>query len=273
MIRATVKQLFVHPIKGLTPQSVDRAWLEVNRGIRGDRAFALLFADTADDTNRAISWRSKKYFAVQNDWSGLAALECRYDWDRDRLCVSQDGREVLVADTDTGRDRIDRFFSDYIATLTPNPGARHPQKAPVRLVGTRSGDSRYPDRHHTHISIISQATFDDLSQVAGIEIDPRRFRPNLVVEGVEPWSEFEWVGRELQVGSVRLTVGEPIGRCLNIEVNSDTGKRDANLLSLLKRKFGHTQTGVLATVVSSGWIERGATLTSVAPADRAKSKS
>jgi MOSC domain-containing protein YiiM len=48
-----------------------------------------------------------------------------------------------------------------------------------------------------------------------------------------------------------------IHRCLNIDVNPDTGERDIRLLSLLQEQFQHTQTGVLAQVISSGSVAIG----------------
>ena len=51
-----------------------------------------------------------------------------------------------------------------------------------------------------------------------------------------------------------VTVAARIGRCLNIEVNPETGDRDLALFSLLREKFGHAQAGVLATVESDGVV-------------------
>lgn len=253
----TITQLFTHPIKGLTPQAIDQAVLVADFGIRGDRAFALMFTDETDEQERLVPWMSKKHFAVQNDWPGLAALNCRYEEDSDRLIVCKNGMELLVANIQTERDQIDLFFTNYLAGLTPTESARHPHPSPVKLVGAPTGRTRYPDRHPVHISLVSQATLDAIAQAVGCDIDARRFRPNVVFHGVAPWEEFNWVGREIGIGSAKLTISAPIGRCLNIEVNPDTGQRDLPLFSLLQDHFGHAKTGVVAKVNVGGILEIG----------------
>ncbi len=260
---ATIEQLFIYPIKGLTPQEMSEFALTAGHGIKGDRAFALMFADSnieaANIPAENVPWMSKKYLAVQNDWPLLAALECDYQPETAVLTVKREGVAVLSAATNTavGRDRIGTFFTEYLATIEPTKEARHPQLAPLQLVGDSSGETRYPDRQPVHISLLSQATLDELTQKAGKNIDVRRFRPNIVLEGISAWSEFELIGKQFQLGAARIEVTARIGRCVNIEVNPETGDRDIALLSLLQQEFGHAQTGVLAKIINSGTVKIG----------------
>ncbi|NJK68609.1 MAG: MOSC domain-containing protein [Microcoleus sp. SU_5_3] len=266
MTSSTVKQLFTYPIKGLTPQKMSEFALTMGHGIKGDRAFALMFADrieTAKIPAENAPWMSKKYLAVQNDWPLLAALECHYEAQTAVLTVKRQGVLVLTAETNTalGRDRIGSFFTEYLATIEPTKEARHPQRSPVQLVGNSSGETRYPDREPVHISLLSQATLDQLTERAGCHIDVRRFRPNIVLGDMEAWSEFELIGRQFQLGNARIEVTARIGRCVNVEVNPENGDRDISLFSLLQQEFGHAQTGVLAKVIDSGTVKIGDVLT------------
>lgn len=267
MTATTVKQLFTYPIKGLTPQAMSEFALTAGHGIKGDRAFALMFADNMAAANipaENAPWMSKKYFAVQNDWPLLAALECHYAAETAVLTVNRQGVAVLSAETNTaaGRDRIGSFFTEYLAEIQPTKEARHPQRAALHLAGNSSGETRYPDREPVHISLLSQATLDELTEKAGTPIDVRRFRPNILLEGIPAWAEFELIGKQFQLGNARIEVAARIGRCVNIEVNPETGDRDISLLSLLQQEFGHAQTGVLAKVLSNGNVKIGDVLTS-----------
>ncbi|NMG19300.1 MOSC domain-containing protein, partial [Brasilonema bromeliae] len=151
------------------------------------------------------------------------------------------------------------FFTGYLAGIYPSQAARHPNRAPLQLVG-EFGKTRYPDREAVHISLVSQATLNHLSEIAGRQIDVRRFRPNIVLDGVPAWGEFDWVGKEMQLGTARIAITARINRCLNIEVNPETGERDISLLTLLQKNFQHTQTGVLAQVITNGTVAIGDTL-------------
>ncbi|MEO6862353.1 MAG: MOSC domain-containing protein, partial [Microcoleus sp.] len=222
----------------------------------------LMFADNPELAQMPAEnapWKSKKSFAVQNDWPLLAALECHYQPETTVLKVKRQGVALLSAATNTaaGRDRISSFFSEYLAEMQPTKEARHPQLAPLRLVGDSSGLTRYPDREPVHISLLAQATLDELTEKANQQIDVRRFRPNIVLEGISAWSEFDWIGKQFQLGTALIEVTARINRCVNIEVNPETGDRDIPLLSLLKQELGHVQTGVLAKIINSGTVTIG----------------
>ncbi len=264
MTNLQVKQLFIHPVKGLTPQAQNRVFLQAGHGIPGDRAFALMYknvscTDAIDRVSTDIPWMKKQNFAMQADWAGLAALDCHYEPQTSVLTVKRQNVELLVAQTDTtdGRDAIGNFFTGYLAAIYPSLAARHPDRSPLQLVGDRTGKTRYPDREPVHLSLISQLTLDELGSIAGKPIDVRRFRPNVLLEGVAAWTEFNWIGQEIQLGTARLEITAPINRCLNIDVNPDTGERDIPLLSLLQKHFKHKQTGVLAKVISDGTVAVG----------------
>ena len=79
MTTVTVKQLFTHPVKGLTPQVCMSVALKAGHGIPGDRAFALMYDPDVLDASPIVPWMKKQNFAMQCDWAGLAALDCHFD--------------------------------------------------------------------------------------------------------------------------------------------------------------------------------------------------
>jgi uncharacterized protein len=260
MSEICIKQLFTYPFKGLSPQTQECVYLKTGHGIPGDRAFALMYQDavTATNTTNQIPWMQKQNFAMQNDWHALAALDCSYNPTTANLTIKRKGIELLVADTNTleGRNSISNFFTGYLAASYPSQAAKNKNIKPLQLVGEYN-KSRYPDREPVHISLVSQATIDSLSEIAGKQIDVRRFRPNIVVDGISAWGEFDWIGKQIKIGSATIEITAPIKRCLNIDVNPETGERDINLLSLLPKHFRHSQTGVVAKIISDGNVANG----------------
>ncbi len=259
MSKIRVKQLFTYPFKGLSPQIQESVYLKAGHGIPGDRAFALMYQDTAaTNTTHQIPWMKKQNFAMQNDWHALAALDCSYDATTENLTIKRKGIELLVANTntETGRDRISTFFTGYLAASHPSQAAKNQPRKPLQLVGEYH-KTRYPDREPVHISLVSQATIDNLSEIAGKQIDVRRFRPNIVIDGVSAWGEFDWIGKHIKIGNATIEITAPINRCLNIDVNPETGERDINLLSFLPKHFQHSQTGVVAKIISDSNVVNG----------------
>jgi len=87
-------------------------------------------------------------------------------------------------------------------------------------------------------------------------LQPERWRGNIWFEGTPAWSEFDWIGRELSIGTARLKVEEKITRCLATTVNTDTGLRDVDTLKALN-SLDHQEFGIYATVIETGDVGVG----------------
>jgi uncharacterized protein YcbX len=125
------------------------------------------------------------------------------------------------------------------------------------------------------VSLISLATIAGIGREAGLDLDRRRFRANIVIdtERSELFVEDDWVGRILVFGdrdpspAVSITVRD--ARCLMLNLDPETGEQDARVMRTVVR-LNKNYAGVYATVVRSGTIRVGdrVTLVSGAPAIR-----
>ncbi|MFC3607054.1 MOSC domain-containing protein [Stutzerimonas tarimensis] len=73
--------------------------------------------------------------------------------------------------------------------------------------------------------LIGQASLEDLSERVGRELDMRRFRPNLVVQGAPAYAEDQW--RRIRIGPVTFRVVKPCTRCIITTLDPDSGSRDS----------------------------------------------
>jgi hypothetical protein len=82
------------------------------------------------------------------------------------------------------------------------------------------------------LSLVTTQTLDGLGALLGTGLDVRRFRPNLVVEtgGTQPFPEDRWVGRTLRVGALRMRVDRRDRRCMVVNIDPVTGRRDPAVL-------------------------------------------
>ena len=112
------------------------------------------------------------------------------------------------------------------------------------------------------MSVIGLTTIAGIGREAGLDLDRRRFRANIVVETnrEEPFLEDKWVGRTLVFGDRDLrpavTVTHRDLRCMMINLDPDTAAQDARVMKTVVRLNGNNA-GVYATVVRTGTIRVG----------------
>ena len=105
------------------------------------------------------------------------------------------------------------------------------------------------------------ATVRQFSDVIGVPLNPTRFRPNIVVDGMEPWSEFDWVGKgSLQLGTIKFQVISKTVRCEGVSIDPlDYPKHIIDVPKLLAKNFPQygPYLGVYAVVEEGGKISIG----------------
>ena len=87
------------------------------------------------------------------------------------------------------------------------------------------------------LSLITTQTVARLGEMVGVELDVRRFRPNIVIESAEdaPFLEDSWVGCVLRIGGIRMRVDKRDGRCVVITIDPVTTERNADVFRAVAR--------------------------------------
>ncbi|WP_203138665.1 MOSC domain-containing protein [Microbacterium sp. JZ31] len=251
-----VKALYHYPVKGFTPQARDALTVRDDGRIEGDRVLAFRFADAArpDERDGLDYWAKSRGLSLM-DFPALARI--RTDWDGVRLRMTIDG-EVLVEEglDPAGRRRIADAMASYVAGTPDARRLRAVGRLPLELVGD-GVVPRFQDRPRGYVSLHSTASVAALDALVGAPVDDRRFRSNIVVDGLDAWSELDWVGR-IRIGEVAFEAQKPIVRCLAIHANPDTGERDARLLPTLTGRIGQREPtlGILLLPVERAGVIR-----------------
>jgi hypothetical protein len=116
------------------------------------------------------------------------------------------------------------------------------------------------------ISVINLASVRALEEATGSSVHPLRFRANIYLDGVPPWAELDWIGRDVEIGGIRFRGARRTRRCAAINVNPETGARDANLPKAITQIVGHTDLGIYLEVLSDGVCSVGDAVTVAAAA-------
>jgi uncharacterized protein YcbX len=114
------------------------------------------------------------------------------------------------------------------------------------------------------IHLLTTATMNEIARRnPASRIDPRRFRPNIVIDtgDAEGFVEEDWIGRTLALGdTVLLQVTSPCERCVMTTLAQDDLPADPSVLRTLSM-VNEAVAGVYARVVRGGMVQVGAKLT------------
>lgn len=238
----SVTELWRYPASSLAGERLD-AILVSQESIDGDRMFGLV---DVSDNEIARPDRDAK-------WHKVPRIRTRLSQAR-HLEVAVPGGDWLAA-PGAESDRAVSAYLGFEASIRPfgpenaAPGYAGPltaaryRKAPIHLLTTASL-ARLKVLHPEGTA------------------DPRRFRPNIVVDmaAVEgSFPETEWIGRRLAIGDLKLTISEPCRRCGFTIIAQDGFDHDPAILRNLVRHNAHNL-GVYCTVDQPARVEIGATM-------------
>jgi MOSC domain-containing protein len=223
-----VRELWRYPVKSMAGERLEASALDW-AGLPGDRRFAWV----QSEDRSGFPWLTIREVSELVRYVPRLIDPHRPDLSRIEV-TTPDGRTAALED------------------LREELAERH--GAPVHLARSKRGlFDAFP------VSLLSLGTVRSLRTATGIELDHRRFRPNLLLETVtgEPHEEDAWVGRTIRIGltaEVRVDVRDE--RCVITNVDPDTAVRDPRVLREIAQ-HRETCTGVYGSVVTPGPIAVG----------------
>lgn len=236
-----------YPVKGLSPEPLSSVTLLPGQTLPSDRAYAIENGPGRFNPGEPKHLPKIAFLMLMRD-ERLATLKTRFDDASEVLTIERDGRQVARGQLSTplGRSLIEQFFAAYMKAEL---------RGPPKVVSA-------PGHHFTDIStkaihIINLASLREVERAAGRSVDPLRFRPNVQIEGLPPWAEFDWLDKEINIGPARIAVFKRTTRCEATNVDPATGARDMAIPAVLQRTWGHSDFGVYGRVVSGGEITLG----------------
>lgn len=255
-----VRSLLITPIKGLRVTARDEIMLEPE-GVRANRRFYLL-----DAGGRMVNGK------VSGE---LSALRSEYhDADRTLTLTLPNGESI----TDTvrlGSEVHARFHGGTArAAVVIGPWAQaisdHVGRA-LALVEADPARNGVDRGDRGTVSLVSRGSVERLAAVAGngTEIDSRRFRMLIEIDGVDPHGEDAWVGHHVRIGEALVGFNGHVGRCLVTSRNPDSGAIDLPTLDLLREYRSDEESteplpfGIYGEVIEPGTVRVGDAVSAV----------
>jgi hypothetical protein len=108
------------------------------------------------------------------------------------------------------------------------------------------------------VSLITTQTVAAIGDRVGKPLDVRRFRPNVVVTATEPdaFAEDRWIGAVLRIGDARIRLDKRDQRCVMVNVDPTTTKRDPAILRTIANDRAACL-GVYGSTVQPGRVAVG----------------
>lgn len=247
-----VVRFSIAPVRSLGLEHPDEIDL-TERGVVEDRRFFL-----ADDTGRLVD---------RIVIGALVQISSHTDPDGRMLQMTFPDGQVIEDEVRLGDHReIAIHGRTGIGQVVEGPWAAALSAfcgRPIELIrcdrpaGTRAGNPT---------SIISDGSLAELARHAGLdEVDARRFRMLIELDGAEPHEEDTWIGHRIAIGQVVLAITKPVARCAITTQDPATGERDLDTLRTIigyrgLREGKHADIGVLADVARPGRIGLGDTV-------------
>ena len=249
---ATLKKIFRYPIKGLSGENIEEILLQKDQVLSGDREYAFARSHVSFDEKNPLFLRKTNFLALVKE-EKLAKLSTEFNSKLKRLIIKVDKKTVLdeMLINEINVNKVEVFFQKYL-----NLGSNN---KPKLVQGTKYENDKnlkhsFSDLPEKAISIINLNTILDFEKKIGKNIDPARFRSNLLIDNIDPWKEFDWVGKKIKIGESVLEVFKRTQRCAATNVNPENAIRDINIPNEINSYFGHLDLGVYAKVKKSGII-------------------
>jgi uncharacterized protein YcbX len=257
-----LSQIFIHPIKSTRGLSLTQATVEP-MGLEHDRRWMLVRPDGSFVTGRESP--SLVLVTALPSQNGLRLSaperpELRLPVppaEAPRMDVTIWGNRCSAARVD---EAADRWFSQYLSepVALVYVDARMERPVDPRYAGPEDRVG-FPDAFP--LLLVSRASLEELNRRLPRPVTIEHFRPNLVVEGCEPFAEDSW--KRLRVGSVELEIVKPCARCVFTTVDPLTGVKASDgeplrTLTGFRRREGKVLFGQNVLVRRPGTLQVGA---------------
>ena len=254
MTNISIARLNRFPVKGLSADPLNALTLTAGEGVPGDRLFGFARYNSGFDPERPEPLPKERFVVLVKE-AALAGLNTSFD-DATHMLRIEAGETVHTFDmrNDEARVRAGVFLHEVLGLTDPEPPV-FVSSAPHRFTDV----SVVSPQMMNAISVVNHNSLREFGARIGADVQAARFRANIEIDGLPPFSELDSVGQTLAFGDVRLRILSRTKRCAATEVNPDTAERDLKVPYLLRKELGHMDMGVYVEVIAGGHLEVGQT--------------
>jgi len=243
---AYLSEIWRYPIKSHGRECVSEVKVTAGEALPHDRLWAVTHENSNADGSE---WVACHNFSRGAKAPSLMAIETHFDEKKNTLTMSHPNKEEITFCPDTEGEKLIQWTKDLI------PSGRSGSAKLIKAKSAAMTDTDYPS-----ITICSSTSHQSLASEMGLDLSKNRWRGNLWIDDLEPWTEMDWIGKIVQIGTVQFDIVEAVQRCMATTANPETGIRDADTLGALQA-HGHQNFSVYAVARNDGNLSVGDKLT------------
>ncbi|MFS0576633.1 MOSC domain-containing protein [Sporosarcina sp. 179-K 3D1 HS] len=251
-----------YPVKSIMGEVVNVCEI-TEMGLRGDRAYGVVDMETG----RLANAKNPK------KWPGMFQYRATFvepveggSRPLPPVRITLPNGETVVSNESHLNERLTNSFNRSVRLASPSsfgiefevyiPEGIEELENPGTVFSRPSPEETFFDISTVHL--ITTSTIDTLRSLApDSRIEPRRFRPNLILEvpNAEGFIEQQWVGKTLIIGDqVQLKITQPTKRCVMTTLAQGDLPNDPEVLRTLVKK-NEGSFGVYAEVLRPGTVQ------------------
>jgi uncharacterized protein len=242
-----IQQVWRYPVKSLGGQRVAASMVD-ERGLLGDRLWAV-----RDEDGKLGSGKDSRRFRRME---GLLSVSARYQGEPRATEIEP----PVVTGPEGAEHPVESGAADeLLRELTGRPQVKVCREGAV------------PHFDEVALSLIGTATLDWLQgELPYVEIDPRRFRVNLVIGTDEPFIEESWLDRDIGLGTgedaAHAAFDRVLQRCVMVGMAQPGLPESGEVLRRLGRRTAHPVCLALGGSITRPGVVRAGDLLSVGSA-------
>ncbi len=229
-----IKNIYRYPIKSMAGECLTAATFGWN-GIEGDRRFAFRRIDDAGGFPFLTAGRFPSLLQYQ---------------------------PICKATLPDGHDEATHVINPQGNILELRSDALRQEISEASRTNVELFQLRHGIFDEAMLSLINLATIDEIGRMAGQELDPRRFRPNILLQPTSsrPFQEDEWVGKIIAFGKTEhcpaMSVMQRDERCSMINFDPETALSNPQIFKTVVR-VRQNYAGIYGSTLRSGLVSEG----------------
>lgn len=227
-----VSQLHIYPIKSLQGIEVKEAKV-LEKGFEFDRRWMIV-----DVRNKLVTQRTHPHLSqVQLQIQETEIVLGHNEMDDVRIPLQLEqgpSAEVVVWEDEieaiTAPDHINQWISKIAQEDCRLVFMSEDASRPVKRIKARNNEHVSFADGYPYL-IISEASLKDLNDRMEVSLPMHRFRPNIVVTGVDAYAEDTW--QDFQIGNISFYAAGRCKRCVFTTIDQATGQKGVEPLKTL----------------------------------------